>query len=164
MPLSPSCPSIDRLLSEAACSHAQIADAGRPLVKRAAQEALADARCACRAATDCADRATSWSRTSNDRVRSLRLSRLRPVFNLSGTVIHTNLGRALLAEEAIAAVASAMRGYVALEYDVTSGGRGDRDDLVAELLTELTGAEAATVVNNCAAAVLADSEGPGDAA
>jgi L-seryl-tRNA(Ser) seleniumtransferase len=145
-------PSIDRLLGEPACA-AQIADAGRPLVKRAAQEALADARLRIRAGQT-APTEGELVADIEDRVWALRLSRLRPVFNLSGTVIHTNLGRALLAEEAITEVASAMRGFAALEYDVTSGGRGDRDDLVAGLLTELTGAEAATVVNNCAAAVL----------
>ncbi|RTF87487.1 L-seryl-tRNA(Sec) selenium transferase, partial [Serratia marcescens] len=79
---------------------------------------------------------------------------LLPVFNLSGTVLHTNLGRALLAQPVKDAVNAVMGEAVTLEYDLDGAGRGHRDRAVASLLCRLTGAEDACIVNNNAAAVL----------
>ena len=79
---------------------------------------------------------------------------LQPVFNATGVVLHTNLGRAPLADVAIEAIARVASGYATLEYDVEHGERGSRHVHCRDLLCELTGAEDALVVNNCAAALV----------
>jgi L-seryl-tRNA(Ser) seleniumtransferase len=88
------------------------------------------------------------------RARARLRPHLRRILNATGVVVHTNLGRAPLAAEARAAVAAAADGYSNLELDLATGARGSRQAHVEELLRELTGAQAAIAVNNCAAAVL----------
>jgi L-seryl-tRNA(Ser) seleniumtransferase len=90
----------------------------------------------------------------DEALRTLATPNLRPVINATGVVLHTNLGRAPLAPEAVARVASVARGYSNLEFDLDEGERGSRYEPVVELLTRLTGAEDALVVNNCAGAAL----------
>src|SRR5918912_798958 len=89
-----------------------------------------------------------------ERVHASTRSALRGVINATGVVIHTNLGRAPLSSAALEAMAAVARGYSNLEYDLQAGERGSRHQLVTDLLRRLTGAEAALVVNNNAAAVL----------
>jgi L-seryl-tRNA(Ser) seleniumtransferase len=98
--------------------------------------------------------ADDWTDAVAAELDDLLRPSLRPVLNATGIVLHTNLGRAPLADAAIAAMQSVARGYSTLEYDVTSGERGSRDVHCLPLLRELTGAEDALVINNCAAAIV----------
>nr|HPM78890.1 L-seryl-tRNA(Sec) selenium transferase [bacterium] len=98
--------------------------------------------------------AVSFYRAVQERIRRHDRPRLTRLINATGIVVHTNLGRSPLAEPAVAAVMQAARGYSNLEYDLAAGRRGSRTTLVEEILCELTGAEAALVVNNNAGAVL----------
>ena len=145
-------PSVDRLLSGVE-GQALVARHGRAAVTDALRAALENAREAVRRGGAAPDGAAIASRAA-EALEAGAQSALRPVLNLTGTVLHTNLGRAVLAEAAIEAASAAMRHPAALEFDLSTGRRGERDALVAPLICELTGAEAATVVNNNAAALL----------
>ncbi len=127
---------------------------GRAALTDAVRAELDEARTALRAGATSSPVAEEIVARVRVRLEAADRSSLRPVFNLTGTVLHTNLGRAVLAEAAADAAATAMRQAVALEFDLVTGKRGERDDHVRELLRALTGAEDATVVNNNAAAVL----------
>jgi L-seryl-tRNA(Ser) seleniumtransferase len=154
-------PAVHLVLSDAGCQPL-IGQYGRTQVTDAARALLADLRTQLLAARQ--DGATGSGVPATDlpallaqldlRLQAANRSNLRAVFNLTGTVLHTNLGRALLPDSAVQAVAEALRWPMNLEWDIETGQRGDRDNLVEELLLELTGAEAATIVNNNAAAVL----------
>jgi L-seryl-tRNA(Ser) seleniumtransferase len=121
-----------------------------PLAVDAARAVLARAREEIRAGGDPGD---LEARLAEELGRA-RAPRLRRTLNATGVIVHTNLGRAPLAEAALARVREIARGYSNLEYDLDAGARGSRQDHVADVLLRLTGAEAALVVNNNAAAVL----------
>ncbi|MEP9371680.1 L-seryl-tRNA(Sec) selenium transferase [Mesorhizobium sp. KR1-2] len=145
-------PSVDQVLqSEAARKAAE--RFGRAAVTEAVRDTLAAAREDMKAGA-AALSAQALAERAALTLEAAERSSLRPLFNLTGTVLHTNLGRAVLAEAAIEAATYAMREAVALEFDLSSGKRGERDDHLRTLVCELTGAEDATLVNNNAAAVL----------
>ncbi len=145
-------PSIDRILNWTAVSPL-IAEYGREPVLAGVRSVLDSARQIARSGelADYTEPAIAARLAAHLAQRNA--PHLKRVFNLTGTVLHTNLGRAPLPREAMEALLMAARHPCALEYDLDTGGRGDRDDIVETVLCELTGAEAATVVNNNAAAV-----------
>lgn len=127
---------------------------GRPLVTDAVREVLDAVRQTLRDDSAAVPAEDDLLRRVESRVADILRPSLVPVFNLTGTVLHTNLGRAALPQEALDAVVAVSSGASNLEYDLGTGRRGDRDDHIEDVICRLTGAEAATVVNNNAAAVL----------
>lgn len=158
-------PSVERILADASCTPV-IEQYGRTQTLAALRALLGELRAemVIGAARDDASKGAASKGAPDgipclnailaERLARTAVSPLKQVFNLTGTVLHTNLGRALLPEVAIRAVVDALSAPMNLEFDLTTGKRGDRDDLIEDLLCELTGAEAATIVNNNAAAVL----------
>ena len=141
-------PSVERLLGHA--DAAALLDAfGRSALRDGLRQSLA----AIRAGEAPVPEDGAILAMSAERLAAERAPSLRPVFNLTGTVLHTNLGRALLPPEAAIAVTAVMTGASNLEFDLAAGERGERDAHVEGLIRRLTGAEAAVVVNNNAAAV-----------
>ena len=146
-------PAIDRLLRDPVFSpllHRYGHSQAVALLRQMLDEAREHIRLAQALPAWCAD----WRQEAEQRLARTQHGALRPVFNLTGTVLHTNLGRAIQAEAAVTAVTQAMRAPVTLEYDLDDGGRGHRDRALADLLCRITGAEDACIVNNNAAAVL----------
>ena len=151
----PVIPSVDRILRSTEMQDVVVAH-GRKATTFIVREIIADFR----------NRVLSGKETVVDfrsfkiaeraakRLSELAAPSLKPVLNLTGTVLHTNLGRAPLPSEAIEAIKQVASGTSNLEYNLSQGRRGYRDDHVSDLICQLTGAEAACVVNNNAAAVL----------
>jgi L-seryl-tRNA(Ser) seleniumtransferase len=121
-----------------------------PLAVETARKVLSRARLQIQAGSDPGDLAAAF----DAELESARAPQLRRVINATGVIVHTNLGRAPLAEAALDRVRDIARGYSNLEYDLATGRRGSRQDHVSDVLRRLTGAEAALVVNNNAAAVM----------
>ncbi|MGI9394536.1 MAG: L-seryl-tRNA(Sec) selenium transferase, partial [Boseongicola sp.] len=146
-------PSVDRVIRSEAATELAF-EYGRTALTAKVRETLATMR----------DEAHSGHFADSSEVEILQIAAkslaaeaapgLRRVINLTGTVLHTNLGRAILPDQAVEAIVDVARGASNLEYDLVSGKRGNRDSHLETMLTRLTGAEAAIVVNNNAAAVM----------
>src|SRR5437762_2514312 len=141
-------PSVEKLLGHELLAEAS-RDLPRAVVVAAVRETLAEARASIKRSKNgnAPDRDT-LARTAAGRARAASAPVLRRVLNATGIVLHTNLGRAPLAEPARNAVAEIATGYASLEYDLAAGKRGVRGLGPERWLTRLTGAEAACVVNN----------------
>ncbi len=143
-------PAIDELLRAAP---ALLNEYGREAVVRALRQVVDEARQAVRAGGAVPSEAELLTRAAVLLAGAARPT-LRPVINATGVILHTNLGRAPLSAEALAALMEVGSGYSTLEYDLDTGARGKRDHHAERLLTQVTGAEAGMVVNNNAAGVL----------
>ncbi len=147
-------PSVDRLLRHELGARL-IQQSGHAAVAAAVREVLSDARATlANGDTPLDSSEPALLDRVAARIHANTAPSLRPVFNLTGTVLHTNLGRAPLPPEVVDAIRLAALGPSNVEFDLEHGRRGDRDDHLAPALCRLTGAQAATVVNNNAAAVL----------
>ena len=145
-------PSVDELLQSATGKRLS-EQYGRPLALAAIRASLAQARSEIRAGVPCPPQEALLARAEQALQREQQ-PHLRPVINATGVIINTNLGRAPLSQQAIEAVQRVAAGYSNLEYELEGGERGSRHRHVEALLRELTGAQAALVTNNNAAAVL----------
>jgi len=152
-----SLPSIDRLLGRAEVG-TLVERYGRSMVIDVLRKSVSDTRRVLLTETDalsgCDDISTRVVKQAQELCEEQMTASLRPVINLTGTVLHTNLGRAPLPEVCIERIAAVARGASNLEFDLDRGRRGDRDSHVERWIQRHTGAEAATIVNNNAAAVL----------
>jgi L-seryl-tRNA(Ser) seleniumtransferase len=148
-------PSVDRLLN-APRGEALLQRFNREYVVRHCRRALDNVRSSVRrgGAPNAAIDVESILNQIEEDIAADSKSKLQRVVNATGTILHTNLGRAGLPQAAIDAISLAASHTINLEYDLTKGGRGRRETVIEDLLVDLTGAEAATVVNNNAAAVL----------
>jgi len=140
-------PSVERLLQHPSIT-TLLATLPRTVVVTAAREAIESAR---RSRAPMPD---DWGEEVAERAARIARRSLRPVWNATGVVLHTNLGRAPLARAALDAVQAIASGYSALEFDLEAGVRGQRTDHGRRLLAELTGAEDALALNNAAAALV----------
>lgn len=146
-------PSVDRLLKHARCE-VLLTRFNREYVTQKCRHVLDDLRAQIRQAGNPAiDEESVLTRVEQRIAADSQPGHIR-VINATGTILHTNLGRALLSQPAIEAMTAVAGHFVNLEYDLAAGKRGRREETLQNLLVELTGAEAATVVNNNAAAVL----------
>jgi L-seryl-tRNA(Ser) seleniumtransferase len=146
-------PSVDHILNNGAC-RPFIAKHGRTIVTICTRDILKEIRDGLHTADAGVPSIADIVVTLAARIEEITGVSLKRVINLTGTVLHTNLGRAALPETAIASMLTIARGPSNLEYNLESGERGDRDSHIEKAITDITGAEAATVVNNNAAAVL----------
>ncbi len=145
-----SLPSVDLLLQH---SEGLIAEYGRPLTVQALRATLEAVRGDVQAGREAPSNENILSQAES-RLAGWTRPTLEPVINATGVILHTNLGRAPLSKSAMEAMLAASSGYVNLEFDLNTGKRGSRLIHAEALLKQLTGAEAAVVVNNCASAVL----------